>query len=488
MTTPIPPVIPQDDVTADALRQTLLRRLEECQVTEGVESWFQVRPDVFCIPCDGAYLLYAPLQNLLFAIDCRSFAALLTAGDGCCAPPSADPLAVEAGSVLTLLDTVPKQYPKTVQAGEPFSPSRVMLSLTSRCQFACRYCYIRGGERAKDLPWPLAEAALRFGLDARRDASTRPFTVEFHGEGEPALNWSVLERAVRFVEVEAGARGLQPEFQLGTNGMLSADQVAFLAEHRMQVTLSMDGLRAAMDAQRPMRGGGSSFDAVTRTIQLLDAHRVAYSIRCTVGDGNRDELPEWIRFLGTQTGCRMVAIEPVADVGRADGAGPVAADVSDFVALLKLAREEGIRHGITVHSAELQLAGPRRSFCSGCGSALNFCVSTEGIVSSCYGVLDGQDPRAEIFCYGHYDPQAGAFHLDEQRIARLQSLAPADKGRCRTCFARWSCAGGCLSMRSPARAAAGFADPRPEFCRAVRTMTADDLMRTCVVMGMVPGR
>ena len=92
-----------------------------------------------------------------------------------------------------------------------------------------------------------------------------------------------------------------------------------------------------------------------------------------------------------------------------------------------------------------RIDGLRSSFCGGYGSALNFCVSTEGLVSSCYEVLDENDYRTNLFAYGKYNRTTKSFEINEKKVKYLYNITVDRMSRCKDCFAKWNCGGHCIA-------------------------------------------
>lgn len=109
------------------------------------------------------------------------------------------------------------------------------------------------------------------------------------------------------------------------------------------------------------------------------------------------------------------------------------------------AQEFGESIGMTVNYSACRIVGTRRNFCGAYGSELTFAVSTEGLVSSCYEVLDEDDPRADTFIFGKYDVTTGNFQFNNDRLQRLLDFGVNQIENCTDCYIRWNCGGGCIA-------------------------------------------
>jgi hypothetical protein len=96
--------------------------------------------------------------------------------------------------------------------------------------------------------------------------------LSFFG-GEPFLAFDVMQTAVALATAEAAMHDAELVLQCTTNGSVLTDTyIAFIREHDMHITVSIDGIQPAHEANRPKAGGGSSFGATHRGLRkLLDA-------------------------------------------------------------------------------------------------------------------------------------------------------------------------------------------------------------------------
>jgi uncharacterized protein len=143
----------------------------------------------------------------------------------------------------------------------------VALILTHRCNFACGYCY--AGEHHKT---DMEPGVLERAVDLLFADGADTVQLSFFG-GEPFLAFDAMVRATELAEARAAREGKHLLLQCTTNGSLIRDEhVRFVREHGMRVTVSIDGVREAHDANRPCAGGRASFDQAFGGLRrLLDA-------------------------------------------------------------------------------------------------------------------------------------------------------------------------------------------------------------------------
>ena len=162
------------------------------------------------------------------------------------------------------------------------------LAVAERCNLGCTYCYADGGSfggPARDMPWEVAEASVRrlFAAGrARRTGHPRLSRRRTAGQSRPD---PPRDRARGRI---AGERSIPIRFSITTNGtLLTADDAEFFERYGFAVTVSLDGVGAVHDRQRPTKGGRGSYDRVIANVRPLLARqrRMQVSARVTVTPG-----------------------------------------------------------------------------------------------------------------------------------------------------------------------------------------------------------
>ena len=64
-------------------------------------------------------------------------------------------------------------------------------------------------------------------------------------------------------------------------------------------------------------------------------------------------------------------------------------------------------------------------------------------MTACFEACGPDRPFADLFVYGRYDPEKGAFNLDLDKLARLQERNVHNLQFCRNCFCKYMCCGDC---------------------------------------------
>ncbi len=204
----------------------------------------------------------------------------------------------------------------------------LVLSVTSDCNLACRYCpqarAREGGATPRAMPVTTALRALDVFADRCRDTE-RP-VVSFYG-GEPLLRLPLIRAVIDRAKRKGG--GFAPEFVVDTNATLIDDEAADLvARERLRLQVSLDGPSAAHDRWRSDRAGRGTHAAALAGLERVlrrdpsAARRV--TLQATLADGDAlEERGAWFARLRRELapdGGRQLRAEPAALPAGEEGA------------------------------------------------------------------------------------------------------------------------------------------------------------------------
>lgn len=194
----------------------------------------------------------------------------------------------------------------------PDEPLQLMLlNIAHACNMRCLYCYAGAGDYGRPgmMTLDTARRAVDFLVDGSGDAEL--VMVNMFG-GEPLLNWGVLAATVEYGRRRAEAAGKRMAFGLTTNGSLLSDPVAdFLARHRVNVSISLDGPAADHDRLRPYANGAPSYEDVVAGWRRLKAREydAVRNIRPSITRLNPHFFESIIHI--KSLGCDLIAPEMV---------------------------------------------------------------------------------------------------------------------------------------------------------------------------------
>jgi uncharacterized protein len=334
--------------------------------------------------------------------------------------------------------------PAYIEAKPPegFPTRALSLAVAQKCNLGCTYCYAEGGDfggPARNMRRETALAAVdRLFNDA---VPGERVNLAFLG-GEPLINRSVIIDATLYALERSRATGTAVGFSITTNGtLLTAEDGAFFEAHGFAVTISMDGIGAVHDRQRPTKAGLGTFDRIAgRVAPLLKMQRrMQVSARVTVTPANlrlRDTLDGLVAM-----GFHGVGFSPMlaSPTGRGEMTQPDMIDMLDQMIACGEAFEAAVVAGrrypfsnMATAMAEIHRGTHRPYPCGAGGPYLG--VSAEGGLFACHRFVNDDEGRMGNLQEG----------VDGNRQRRWLTERHVDSQQpCSDCWARYLCGGGC---------------------------------------------
>lgn len=327
----------------------------------------------------------------------------------------------------------------------------ICLHVAHDCNLNCRYCFASkgsfGGNR-KMMSLATGKVALDFLLNHSGERSN--CEVDFFG-GEPLLNFRVIKELVAYGKAQAAKAGKKIKFTLTTNAVLLDDSVAgFLQEEEISVVLSLDGRKEVHDRMRPNSKGQGSYDQVLPGIlgyieKKPNTSRYAlgnyYYVRGTYTHFNPDFHLDVLHM--ADLGIKRISVEPVIAMLREDYAIretdlPGIMESYDILAEELIAYEQAGKAFSFFHFNAALDDGPcLAKRLSGCGAGHEYiAISPEGDIYPCHQFVGRDGYKMGSL---HEPANRSWFEITNQfREANIYA-----KDECRSCWARFSCSGGC---------------------------------------------
>jgi len=316
------------------------------------------------------------------------------------------------------------------------------LHIAHDCNLACRYCFAEEGEyhgRRALMSFEVGKKALDFLI--ANSGGRRNLEVDFFG-GEPLMNWQVVKQLVEYGRSQEESHNKRFRFTLTTNGVLLNDEIMeFCNQEMSNVVLSLDGRKEVNDRMRPFRKGDGSYDLIVPKFQKFadSRNQTNYYVRGTFTRNNLDFSKDVLHF--ADLGFKQMSMEPVV----ASPKEPYAIREEDLPQILeeydKLAVEyikrqrEGKGFNFFHFMIDLNQGPCVAKRLSGCGSGTEYLAVTPwGDLYPCHQFV-GQ----EGFLLGNVDEGITNTRVqDEFKLCNVYA-----KEKCRDCFARFYCSGGC---------------------------------------------
>ncbi|MCD8379439.1 MAG: thioether cross-link-forming SCIFF peptide maturase [Lachnospiraceae bacterium] len=318
------------------------------------------------------------------------------------------------------------------------------LHIAHDCNLACRYCFAEEGEyhgRRALMSFEVGKAALDFLV--ANSGNRVNLEVDFFG-GEPLMNWQVVKDLVDYGRSLEEPNHKKFRFTLTTNGVLLNDEIMdFVNREMSNLVLSIDGRQSVHDRMRPFRNGKGSYDLIVPKFQKAAESRnqTNYYVRGTYTHHNLD-FSEDVKHLA-ELGFEQISVEPVVARPEDD----YAIQEEDIPKLLeeydKLAQYllERRRQGKPVNFFHFMIdleGGPCvAKRLSGCGSGTEYLAVTPwGDLYPCHQFVGNEE-----FLLGNvFDGIRRQDIVDEFKCCNVYA-----KPKCRECFAKYYCSGGCAA-------------------------------------------
>lgn len=329
-------------------------------------------------------------------------------------------------------------------AKRPTVVKALCLHIAHDCNLACQYCFAEEGEyhgKRELMSYEVGKKALDFLV--ANSGSRRNLEVDFFG-GEPLMNFQVVKDLVAYGRSLEKKYDKQFRFTLTTNGVLLNDDIMEFANREMgNVVLSIDGRPEVHNRMRPFRSGDGSYDLIVPKFQKFadSRHQEKYYVRGTFTRNNLDFSKDVLHL--ADLGFKQISVEPVVaqetdDYAIREEDLPQLCEEYENLAL-EMVRRSGTDEDFNFFHFMIDLEGGPcvAKRLSGCGSGTEYlAVTPTGDLYPCHQFVGNPD-----FLMGNVDDGVVNTRLRDE----FKSCNVYAKEKCRECFARFYCSGGCAA-------------------------------------------
>lgn len=316
------------------------------------------------------------------------------------------------------------------------------LHVAHDCNLRCNYCFASQGDFKGDrslMSLEVGKKALDFLVE--NSGSRRNLEVDFFG-GEPLMNFKVVKELVKYGKKLEKDYDKHFRFTITTNGvLLDEDKMEFINEYMDNVVLSLDGRKEINDNMRRTVKGKGSYDIILPKFQRMVAKRgdKDYYIRGTFTSYNLDFSQDALDFY--DKGFKKISIEPVVTSPDKDYAIK-----EEHIDTILKEYEKFSRDFMDIKKRDDEFLffhfmidldqGPcivKRAV--GCGAGSEYlAVTPEGDLYPCHQFVgDGKFKIGNV-----YEGISNTRIVEEFKSANVYN-----KEKCRSCWARFYCSGGC---------------------------------------------
>jgi uncharacterized protein len=160
------------------------------------------------------------------------------------------------------------------------------------CNFACSYCYQDQYTNQKsDLKSEVVDAFFRY---VEQEFQGRKKYVTIFG-GEPLLSSPRQKEIIEYIIRKASLSGIELCFV--TNGYSLEEYLPLLLKGKIrEIQVTLDGTKGIHDKRRFLKGGGETFDRITRGIDQCLQNQIDINLRMVIDKDNINNLPDLAQF------------------------------------------------------------------------------------------------------------------------------------------------------------------------------------------------
>lgn len=318
----------------------------------------------------------------------------------------------------------------------------LIFEITNACNFRCEYCFEDNGQLIpiNNMEFEVVQKA----VDRYISTPHIEYMVTFFG-GEPLIGFSLIEKAVDYINAKVKSISSYVSYNIVTNGSLLNDQIIhFFCQHSFYVFFSYDGNKYCQNKYRRAKNGGDSDDIVVSNLQkLIQAYSQArlednLVVRMTITGDTISSLTE--RYTGlVRIGCKKITFALVSSSPTARYAiteNVLASLRKEYLKLSEMYVSEianGTSHNRFFQSLIYKIAkGYSKNYFCECGNAY-IGVGADGALYPCEGFFGNKD-----FIIGNVFDEKNANSACSMHIQTVE-----ENDTCSKCWAKFLCGGGC---------------------------------------------
>lgn len=319
----------------------------------------------------------------------------------------------------------------------PAAPYTVYLTIspTMACNFRCPYCFLDHPssvmtKKIQDEVIGLAERMLSV-------SHAKTLNIRWFG-GEPLLEMDILEDLSRRLMELASDKGAEYKAWMFTNGYLFTQDIADRLgtcgiDH---VTVTLDGLCETHNKNRPLAGGGPTFEKITENLRTL-RFPFRIQVRQNLHKGNMGEseaLQKLVEEIAEESGNDLQYVSSFIKTQHMKEPGAV-----------RPLEEEDFYDSALKNAAKW--FGPSRSLFCDAGNLWSVGINSEGRLFRCWEQQD--DPRYSFGYVGDWDPEDPIRTADQPDLFSvfINDSVRTQNEKCRDCVWLPICLGGCPLFR-----------------------------------------
>jgi len=390
--------------------------------TISLHEFLQIEKDRF-------FLLYAPLSTLSMIVSHEDIAQLRSF--------LTHPVQDESlnGIVSALLDRTPSEEALSKRISGIDGFVNMSLLLNNVCNFNCSYCYSAQGRSNAQLDEKKLLAAINFFIDKKR-TNVPQLSLTFLGGGEPMLSWKLIEKGVEHAKQRAEKEDFKLLLKIVSNGsILTKNAIKFICDNDIEFVVSFDILEDIQNLQR------KKYELVSKNLLHLSDSGVLLSVNAVITPHNVHRQVEMVEKMKQSfPKIDYLSFEPLMNLNEWSAELIDNDFYNDFIAQFMQAHQLAESYNINLSCSVLRNVDcVVERYCAG-----EFAICADGSITICPCVSSPEMNNYKEYIYGKINTD-GKVEINNEKLTSLLKEDVHSYTRCKHCFAKWNCGGGCIS-------------------------------------------
>lgn len=249
------------------------------------------------------------------------------------------------------------------------------------------------------------------------------------------LSWDLFRHSLDYSDQLAKRYGFSLMNSVNTNGsILDDEKIEYLKKYDVTVCVTFEVFEDIQNAQR------GQWAIVRENIKKMLDNGIRVILSSIITPISVSRIKKLVEIVTSDySGVRTLIIEPVVDMTSsnfnsiAEIRNFYKAYTEGFFEALPIAEEHNVR---LLNSVIRKLWRRHIRFCDG-----EISLTALGTISGCTSVSSPREKYYEDFCYG--DARKNPIYIDHSKFAKLLNRNLYSYKKCKNCFLKWHCCGGC---------------------------------------------
>ena len=320
----------------------------------------------------------------------------------------------------------------------------ICLNIIHGCNLRCKYCFADEGEyhgHGGVMSVETAKKAIDYVI--KRSGPRKNIEIDLFG-GEPTLIMDTIKEIIAYARENEAKWNKNIRFTMTTNAtLLTDDMMDYMDKEMGNIILSLDGRKEVNDKVRIKVDGSGSYDDILPNIKKMIERRTkgkTFYVRGTFTRNNLDFYQDVVAMLNE--GFKEISIEPVVLEDnhplslREEDLPEIFENYDKLYIEMSRRKKEG-KDEFTFYHFMIDLQGGPCVYkrISGCGAGFEYvAITPQGEVYPCHQFVGKEE-------YKLGDIYEDTFNTELAK--KFKSAHIYNKPKCRKCWARFYCSGGC---------------------------------------------